>query len=67
MSKSAPPKCGIRKRFLQVRLKKDLLAHLLGSDAAEEIETLLGRQAVEDLHLEALQLTASLAHRWVRR
>ena len=56
MSKSAPPKCGIRKRSLQVRLKKYLFAHLWGSDVVQEIETLLGRQAVEDLDLEALEL-----------
>src|SRR5258707_4564505 len=37
-------------------LKKNLFADLLASDVVEEIETLLGRQAVEDLDLEALEL-----------
>src|SRR6266568_2352623 len=37
-------------------LKKNLCADLLASDVVEEIETLLGRQAVEDLDLEALEL-----------
>src|SRR5260370_14824282 len=37
-------------------LKKNLFADLLASDVVQEIETLLGRQAVEDLDLEALEL-----------
>src|SRR5260370_16818992 len=37
-------------------LKKNLFADLLASDVVPEIETLLGRQAVEDLDLEALEL-----------
>src|SRR6266705_965078 len=37
-------------------LKKNLCADLLASDVVAEIETLLGRQAVEDLDLEALEL-----------
>ncbi|HEX8815544.1 MAG TPA: ISKra4 family transposase [Terriglobales bacterium] len=56
MSKSAPPKCGKRKRSLRARLKKNLFAGLLATDVVQEIETLLGRQAVEDLDLEALEL-----------
>src|SRR5712692_9842646 len=40
----------------RVGLKKNLFADLLASDVVEEIETLLGRQAVEDLDLEALEL-----------
>jgi hypothetical protein len=39
------------------RAKKNLFAELLASDVVQEIETLLGRQAVEDLDLEALELT----------
>src|SRR5947207_1073066 len=37
-------------------LKKNLFAELLATDVVPEIETLLGRQAVEDLDLEALEL-----------
>jgi hypothetical protein len=39
-----------------VGLKKNLFADLLATDVVQEIETLLGRQAVEDLDLEALEL-----------
>jgi hypothetical protein len=56
VGKSAPLKCGIQKRSLRARLKKNLFADLLASDVVQEIETLLGRQAVEDLDLEALEL-----------
>jgi hypothetical protein len=41
---------------LQRRVKKNLFADLLATDVVQEIETLLGRQAVEDLDLEALEL-----------
>jgi hypothetical protein len=41
---------------LQRRVKKNLFAGLLAADVVQEIETLLGRQAVEDLDLEALEL-----------
>src|SRR5258707_3509387 len=44
------------KRSLAARLKKNLFADLLATDVVREIETLLGRQAVEDLDLEALEL-----------
>src|SRR5437899_11641069 len=44
------------KRSLAARLKKNLFAELLATDVVPEIETLLGRQAVEDLDLEALEL-----------
>src|SRR5438105_15896046 len=37
-------------------LKKNLFADLLASDVVQEIETLLGRQTVEELDLEALEL-----------
>src|SRR6202795_4915954 len=50
------PSCSSRKRWLQRGVKKNLFADLLASDVVEEIETLLGRQAVEDLDLEALEL-----------
>src|SRR5271167_3765534 len=50
------PNCSSRKRWLQRRVKKNLFADLLASDVVREIETLLGRQAVEDLDLEALEL-----------
>src|SRR6266436_5335573 len=50
------PNCSSRKRWLQTRLKKNLFADLLAPDVVQEIETLLGRQAVEDLDLEALEL-----------
>jgi len=39
-----------------VGLKKNLFADLLATDVVQEIEALLGRQAVEDLDLEALEL-----------
>jgi hypothetical protein len=38
------------------RVKKNLFADLLATDVVQEIETLLSRQAVEDLDLEALEL-----------
>jgi hypothetical protein len=41
---------------LQRRVKKNLFAELLATDIVQEIETLLSRQAVEDLDLEALEL-----------
>jgi hypothetical protein len=41
---------------LQRRVKKNFFADLLATDVVQEIETLLGRQAVEDLDLEALEL-----------
>jgi hypothetical protein len=44
------------KRILRARLKKNLFVSLLATDVVREIETLLGRQAVEDLDLEALEL-----------
>jgi len=48
--------CSSRKRWLPRRVKKNLFAGLLVSDVVQEIETLLGRQAVEELDLEALEL-----------
>ena len=48
--------CSSRKRWWQRRVKKNLFADLLVSDVVQEIETLLGRQAVEELDLEALEL-----------
>jgi hypothetical protein len=50
------PNCSSRKRGGQKGVKKNLFADLLASDVVQEIETLLGRQAVEDLDLEALEL-----------
>src|SRR6202050_5515416 len=50
------PNCSSRKRGWQKGVKKTLFADLLASDVVQEIETLLGRQAVEDLDLEALEL-----------
>src|SRR5580704_14977823 len=50
------PNCSSRKPWLQRRVKKNLFADLLASDVVPEIETLLGRQAVEELDLEALEL-----------
>jgi hypothetical protein len=50
------PNCSSRKRWWQRRVKKNLFADLLAADLMQEIETLLGRQAVEDLDLEALEL-----------
>jgi hypothetical protein len=41
---------------VRARLKKNLFVSLLATDVVREIETLLGRQAVEDLDLEALEL-----------
>src|ERR1700723_4345973 len=48
--------CSSRKRWLQRRVKKNLFADLLATGVVQEIETLLSRQAVEDLDLEALEL-----------
>ncbi len=48
--------CSSGKRWLQTRLKKNLFADLLVTDVVQEIETLLGRQVMEDLDLEALEL-----------
>jgi hypothetical protein len=42
--------------WLQRRVKKNLFADLLASDVVQEIETLVGRQAMEELDLEALEL-----------
>src|SRR5690242_1558815 len=44
------------KPSLRTRLKKNLFADLLAMDIVQEIETLLGRQAVENLDLEALEI-----------
>jgi hypothetical protein len=46
----------MRKPVLRPRLKKNLLAGLLAIDVVQEIETLLGRQVMENLDLEALEL-----------
>jgi hypothetical protein len=48
--------CSSRKRWLQRGVKKNLFTDLLATDVVQEIETLLSRQAVEDLDLEALEL-----------
>jgi hypothetical protein len=50
------PNCSSRKRRWQKGVKKNFFADLLASDVVQEIETLLGRQAVEELDLEALEL-----------
>jgi hypothetical protein len=50
------PNCGSQKRCRQPGLKKNLFADLLGADLVQEVETLLGRQAVEDLDFEALEV-----------
>src|SRR3984893_7941954 len=50
------PNCGSRKPGWQKGVKKNLFADLLASDVVQEIETLLGRQAVENMDLEALEL-----------
>src|SRR6267143_893965 len=50
------PNCSSRKRGWQRGVKKNLFADLLASDVVQEIEMLLGRQAVEELDLEALEL-----------
>src|ERR1700729_1675090 len=42
--------------FSQARARSDGFADLLASDVVQEIEPLPGRQAVEDLDLEALEL-----------
>jgi hypothetical protein len=41
---------------LQTRVKKNLFADLLAIDIVQEIETLLGRQAIEKLDFEALEV-----------
>src|SRR5579864_2526233 len=46
----------MRKRSRRTRLKKNLFSDLLAGDVVPEIESLLGRQAVEELDLEALEL-----------
>jgi hypothetical protein len=46
----------MRVPVLRARLKKNLLAGLLAIDVVQEIETLLGRQVMENLDLEALEL-----------
>src|SRR3984893_634997 len=46
----------MRKPARQPRLKKNLLAGLLAIDVVQEMETLLGRQVMENLDLEALEL-----------
>jgi hypothetical protein len=53
VSKSARPNCGNRKR---TRLKKNLFADLLAVDIVQEMEILLGRQAVEAVDFEALEV-----------
>src|SRR5580658_1835814 len=50
------PNCSSRKRWWQKGVKKNLFADLLARDVVQEIERLLGRQAVADLDLEALEL-----------
>jgi hypothetical protein len=49
------PNCSSRRRW-QRRVKKNLFADLLATDIVQEIETFLGRQTVEELDLEALEL-----------
>ena len=46
----------MRKPARQPRLKKNLLAGLLAIDVVQEMETFLGRQVMENLDLEALEL-----------
>lgn len=46
----------MRKRSRGTGLKKNLFSDLLAGDVVQEIESLLGRQAVEELDLEALEL-----------
>ena len=50
------PNCGTQKPFLRPRLKKKLFTDLLAIDIVQEIETLVGRQAVADLDCEALEV-----------
>ena len=50
------PNCGTQKPFLRPRLKKNLFTDLLAIDIVQEIETLVGRQAVADLDFEALEV-----------
>src|SRR5215469_4587695 len=49
------PNCNSRRGW-RTRVKKNLFADLLADDVVQEIEALLGRQAVEELDLEALEL-----------
>jgi hypothetical protein len=46
----------MRQLSLRPRLKKNLFADLLAIDIVQEVETLLGRQAVERLDFEALEV-----------
>jgi hypothetical protein len=48
--------CGTWELFLRPRLKKNLFSDLLAIDVVQEIETLVGRQAVADLDFEALEV-----------
>jgi hypothetical protein len=50
------PNCGTQKPFRPPRLKKNLFTDLLAIDIVQEIETLVGRQAVADLDFEALEV-----------
>jgi len=56
VSKFALHNCESRKQCRGRRLKKNLFADLLAIDIVQEIEILLGRQAVEHLDLEALEV-----------
>jgi hypothetical protein len=47
--------CSSRKPSKPKRVKKNFFADLLATDVVQEIETLLGRQAVAELDLEALE------------
>ena len=50
------PNCGTQKPFRPPRLKKNLFTDLLAIDIVQEIETLVGRQAIADLDFEALEV-----------
>jgi hypothetical protein len=50
------PNCGTPELFLRPRLKKNLFSDLLAIDVVQEIETLVGRQAVADVDFEALEV-----------